>query len=228
MAFVRRIGRFSDRKEAIMGAEALAVKTEGVVAARTLLGTFPAPVSGWCLEALLGRFTELSGGSGTAALTWGAGLVLEAQRQGRAAAWIGGSGSMFYPPDFAASGIDLEALPVVRVADAAQGARAADTLVRSGGFALVVLDVGRGADLPIAVQTRLAGLAKKHHTALVVLTRKSRRESPHGSLVSLRGETRKERIDHNSFRCEVIAVKDKRRAPGWTHVDLCHGPDGLC
>lgn len=211
-----------------MGTGALAVKTEGVVAARALLGTFSDPAAGWCLEAFLGRFVEVSGGSATSALTCSAGLVLEAQRQGRTAAWIGGMGSMFYPPDFSASGIDLEALPVLRVADAAQGARAADTLLRSGGFTLVVLDIGRGTDLPITVQTRLAGLAKKHHTALVVLTRKSRRESPRGSLVSLRGETCKERIDHNSFRCEVIAVKDKRRTPGWTHVELCHGPDGLC
>ena len=38
-------------------------------------------------------------------------------------------------------GIDLDALPVVRVPDARAAGRAADHLVRSGGFGLVVIDL---------------------------------------------------------------------------------------
>ncbi|MBI4560095.1 MAG: recombinase A [Candidatus Hydrogenedentes bacterium] len=183
---------------------------------------------GWSLDTLAGRLVEVSGGAATAALSASAALILQAQQRGELAAWIGGGGATFFPPDFAASGIDLEALPVVRVADAAQASKVADTLLRSGGFALVVLDLGGKAKLPLAVQTRLVGLAKKHRTALLVITRKNYRESSGGSLASLRGETEKRRAGHDCFLCELRVVKDKRRVPGWRYTEMCRGPDGLC
>jgi recombination protein RecA len=182
----------------------------------------------WCLDALAGRFVEVSGDAAGAALTVSAALIHEAQQRGGLAAWIGGSGSSFYPPDFAASGVDLDALPVVRVADRTKASHVADTLLRSGGFALIVLDIGHKLDLPFAMQTRLVGLAKQHHTALLALTRPARHSAPASSLVSLRVETQRKRIGHDCFLCELRVVKDKRRIPGWTHTEICHGPDGLC
>ena len=202
----------------------------GVAPARSLLAApLPAQHSAWRLDALAGRFVEVSGDAAGAVLTVSAALIREAQRRGGLAAWIGGCGSTFYPPDFAASGIDLAALPVVRVVDTLQAARVADTLLRSGGFALLVLDLGHKLDLPFALQTRLVGLAKQHHTALLALTRPTRHTnaSP-SSLVSLRVETQRRRIGHDCFLCELRVVKDKRRSPGWTHTEICHGPDGLC
>ncbi|MBI5092102.1 MAG: recombinase A [Candidatus Hydrogenedentes bacterium] len=182
----------------------------------------------WSVDALAGRFVEVSGDAAGAALTVSAALIHEVQQRGELAAWIGATGSTFYPPDFAASGVDLDALPVVRVADMAKASRVADTLIRSGGFALVVLDIGRKLDLPFAMQTRLVGLAKQHHTALLALTRRTVRDAPASSLVSLRVETERKRIGHDCFLCELRVVKDKRRIPGWNHTEICHGPDGLC
>jgi recombination protein RecA len=215
-----------------MGAYA---QVKGVVVASALLEVPLEPLfRGWSLEALAGRYVELSGGMATAALTVCAGLVLQAQRRGAFAAWIGGYNSSFYPPDFAEAGIDLKALPVVRVVEPAEGWRAADTLLRSGAFAIVVIDLGCKARLPLAAQTRLVGLAKKHNTALLVITRQARhgrhggRGVPNGSLASLRGETDKRRVEHDCFACEVRVVKDKRRPPGWGHEEMCRGPDGLC
>jgi recombination protein RecA len=182
----------------------------------------------WSIEALAGRFVEISGGSATAALTTVAGLIVQAQERGELAAWIGRAESIFFPPDFAASGIDLAALPVVRAENVTQMARAADTLLRSGGFAMVVLDLDGRVELPMAMQTRLVGLAKQHHAALVCITRAMRHAPARGSLVSLRIETERARTAPGCFTVTLRAVKDKRRAPGWTHREICHGPDGVC
>jgi len=186
------------------------------------------PDHAWSLATAAGRFValECAPESGTTALSLVAGLIREAQAAQGLVAWIAGAHRVFFPPDFAASGVDLAALPVVRAPDAARAARVADTLLRSGSFALVVLD-GDGQAFPLALQTRLVGLAQQHHTALVAL--RSPGELPsRGSLVSLRCATGKRRAGHDCFACELRAVKDKRQTPGWTHQELRHGPDGLC
>lgn len=182
----------------------------------------------WGLDALAGRLVELSGSAPSAALTTAAALILEAQKRGEPAAWVAGLRSIFYPPDFAAVGIDLEALPVIRAADVKGSWRAADALLRSGGFGVVVLDLGTGTDLPLAVQTRLAGLARHHRTALLCVTRKGSNVPSMGSLVSIRAEVEKRRADFDRFACEIRVVKDKRQRPGWGHREVCCGPDGLC
>lgn len=97
-------------------------------------------VSDWSLEALTGRLVELSVSGASSALTAVTSLLLEAQLRREPAAWIAIGDATFYPPDMAEAGCDLENLPVVRVGDARNGARAADLLLRSGGFRLVVLD----------------------------------------------------------------------------------------
>lgn len=203
------------------------VQREGVVAARELAPAY-AVSSGWCLDTLAGRFVELTGGPDSAVLTAAMGLVLEVQRRGELAVWVGGQRSTFYPEDAAASGVDLAALPVVRVAEEAQAWQAADTLLHSGAFALVALDLAGPITVPIAMQTRLTGLAKKHHTALVAITRNAAGRAMAGSLVSLRCETAKRRVDHDCFLWELRVTKDKRGMPGWRHSEICRGPDGLC
>ena len=212
-----------------MNAPCLAETTAGVVPARELLRIVPEIVGEpWSLEALAGRFVEISGGSATAALTVVAGLIVQAQERGDLAAWIGGGHSIFFPPDFAASGIDLAALPVVHADNVTQMARAADTLLRSGAFSLVVLDLEGRVEMPMAMQTRLVGLAKQHHTVLIGITRSLRRTAQRGSLVSLRVETERVRTAPGCFTCTWRALKDKRQAPGWSHREICHGPDGVC
>ena len=178
----------------------------------------------WSLDALAGRFVEISG----AALTATAKLILEVQRRGMFTAWIGDACSCFFPPDMAASGVDLPSLPVVRAPDALGAWRAADILIRSGGFALVIVDCGRDAEFPLNIQNRLAGLAKQHHAALVWIARRSRQCSPPSSLVSLRMEAERGLVGFDRFACELRTVKDKRAITGRTHREVCRGSDGLC
>jgi len=184
-------------------------------------------VAPWGFEDITGRFVEISGTGSTTGLTLAFRLALEAQRQREPVAWITPRESSFYPPDAAEGGVDLEALVVVRVPDAKGIPRAADRLVRSGGFGLVVLDLA-GAGIPTPLQARLAGLAQKHHAALVCLTEKAARAPSLGSLVSLRVHAQRKPLAEDRFACELAVLKDKRRGPTWSHTEVCRGPAGLC
>lgn len=186
----------------------------------------PRTAARWGLEELGGRLAELSSSTG-GALSIAIELVLEAQLAGEPSAWVSAGQDLFYPPDVAECGVDLDALPVVRVRGAQEGARAAEHLARSGAFGLIVLDLGKAEPLPLAVQARLVKLAQRHETALLCLTRKDQESRSLGPLVSLRAEVRRERRDEGGFICELRILKDKRRGPGWTLQELRRGPPGL-
>jgi recombination protein RecA len=198
--------------------------------------TGPAP---FALENLSGRLVEISSFGSGAPLTFASGLILEAQLLGEPTAWITCSQSSFYPPDFARSGIDLDALPVLRVPDAASAARAADKLVRSGAFGLVVLDLagsggarGQNKNIPSPLQSRLLALASRHATAIVFLTEKTAEAPSLGSLVSLRAQTRRRRLQEGRYSCDVEILKDKRHGLGMGASNACasnpcNGPAGL-
>lgn len=189
----------------------------------------PAPDAGeWRLDTLAGRFAELSSYGQSACVSSAVAIILQAQRRGEPAAWVAVGQSTFFPPDVARSGVDLDALPVVRANDAREAVCAADKLLRSGAFAVVVLDLGRDCEIRVPIQSRLAGLAKKHRTALLCLTKKRSDAPSIGSLVSIRGETRVTKTGFDQFTWEVRVTKDKRRGPGWSHSGISRGPEGLC
>jgi recombination protein RecA len=213
----------------------------------------------WCLADLAGRLVQIEGAGDSAALTLAFLAILQAQQCGEPVAWItpraramagvdaSMAGSVFYPPDAYDTGIDLAALPVVRVPDVTAAFAAVDVLLRSGGFGLIVADLG---DLQSAASTslaRLAGLARRHHTALLFLTRppisqmhawrRSRPSPPAilsgdtrgslGSLISLHVHSRRRRIGRDQFECGLVVLKDKRRGPVWEYRELCRGAVGL-
>ena len=182
----------------------------------------------WGMGALRGRLVELSARGASATLTAAFELVAEAQAQSEPVAWIALAGSTFYPPDVAECGIDLAALVVVRAPDAIAAARAAERVLRSGAFGLVMLDLaGAPAELPTPVQGRLVTLAQTHDAAVVCLTEKTEDTSSLGSLVSLRAEALRRREGDARFRVTIRALKDKQRGPGWTHAGKRRGPAGL-
>lgn len=193
----------------------------------------PEPV--WCMGELAGRLVELSGQRSPAHLTAAFGLVLDAQLCGDRAAWVTLERSAFFPPDAAAGGVDLESLPVVRVANALAAGRAAEHLVRSGGFGLIVIDLSddsegirwRETTLPVPLMTRLLGLARTHHAVVLILTRKSSDASSLNSLISLRAEAHLSKRE-GEYHVQVRVLKDKRHAPGWDHGERCRGSVGMC
>ena len=196
----------------------------------------------WGLAQMAGRLVEISGERASANLTVAIGLVLEAQQRGEHAAWVTLRHSTFFPPDVAACGVSLRHLVTVRVETLRDATRAVVELTRSGGFDLVVLDrgpealVGRSFSrlskkkqyrerFSTPLLTKLAGLARKHRTAVVVLTEKNERASSLSSLISLRAETKRDKDE--PCRLEIHLLKDKRRGPGRRHHEVCHAPDGL-
>lgn len=252
----------------------------------------------WALPDLAGRLVELSASAESSHLTAAVGLVLEAQLGDDRAAWVTLDNSSFFPPDVLDTGIDLDAMPVVRVANAHVSGRAADHLLRSGGFGLVVIDLSaqpdiqgrcrsrptqsdairarvkparkecqraraisgpvgvprqrqfaRGTDeaqvssvvsaeaagvatplnvgLPVPILSRLLGLARQHDAVVLLLTRKTEDAPSMHSLISLRAEARWQWTGEGVYELCVRVLKDKRGGPGWTHVEICRGPDGL-
>lgn len=180
----------------------------------------PSTPSAFGMAELAGRLVELAG---EAALTVAIGLVLEAQRRAEPVAWITQPASSFYPPDAAENGVDLGALVVVRCEPTLAMLRAADHLLRSGAFGLVVLDRGADAAMPLPVQVRLTGLAKRHDAVLVQLQEKVSSDS----LSSLRAVAVRQRVGEGLYRCTVQVVKDKRRGGTWECEQVLHGPMGL-
>lgn len=203
-------------------------------------GAAGGPLRSWRLTTLAGRLAELSSREGAAGLTLAFSLVLDAQRAGEPVGWLTADESAFFPPDAARGGVDLDALVVVRLPAAGQLPRAAEHLVRSGAFGLLVLDLGEAARVPVPMQMRLLGLAREHESAVLFLTRKRGGDASLGSLVSLRAEARQEPAARQAvgegargagsgaFTCTARVLKDKRGGPGWKHVEVCRGPDGLC
>jgi recombination protein RecA len=185
------------------------------------------PPSPWNLAAIAGRFIEISASASAASLTLAFGLVGEAQKQREPVGWVASTGSFFYPPDAAHGGVDLAALVVIRVLHAVSIPVAGEKLLRSGGFGLIVLDLGT-ADVPLPLQSRLTGLAQRHHAALVCLTEKESKTFSLGSLVSLRAHAERQRSSDQRFACRLRVLKDKRHGPAWSHEEFCHGPAGLC
>jgi recombination protein RecA len=198
------------------------------------------------LSELAGRLAELSGDAASAALTLAMRLVLDAQQAAEPVAWLGSDASSFYPPDAAESGVDLEALLVVRIPlqlSAAAGkprakpavepllpqrlASAAERLLRSGAFGLVVLDLGKDAVLSQPMQSRLLGLAQRHHAAVLCLTQKAESAPSLGSLVSLHASAVRVWLGKERFACELRVHKDKRRGPVWSEREVYRGPLGL-
>lgn len=185
------------------------------------------PQLAWNHEELSGRLIEISGQGAAASLTAVVRLAVEAQRARELVAWVGVTTGSFYPPDLADSGIDLSSLVVVRVPRRVDVGRAAERLVRSGSFGLVILELGAQASLPTVLQGRLVSLAQQHDALLVCVTDKNREAGSVGSMVSLRAEAVRRYLDGDRFECRVNVLKDKRSGPGWGHRLVARGPAGI-
>lgn len=181
----------------------------------------------WRFPKLVGRLVEISGTGSTAGLTVACGLVLEAQRRAEPVAWVTLARSTFFPPDAAESGVDLDALIVVRVPDAQAAARAADRLLRSNAFGLLILDLGTDTGIPAPLLSRLSGLAMRHRSAVILVTEKDETVPSLGSLVSVRVAARRQKIARDRFRCRLVVHKDKHAGPAWGHAEDYRGPAGL-
>ena len=199
--------------------------------------------------AVAGRIVELCG---EARSTAAAAILAHAQREGETSAWIQLAHGDLYPPDLAASGIDIAALIVIHVpegsanttqnvsgAGPAGQCRAAELLLRSGGFGLVVLDFTRAEPRgSTAWQGRLLGLARQHEARVLILRDAGAEQASLGPLVSLRVASRIEPADGGDDPPGFIArtgrfavihevLKNKSGGPLQPAPTLTRGPWGL-
>ncbi len=210
----------------------------------------------WTLARLQGSLVEISGAGASGVLSSAISLVVEAQQgSGRygLTAWIGTTRSLFFPPDAVEAGVELERLILLRLNRPSEQIAAATRLARSGAFGLVILDLvdsvsgipGREAGFrPLSTSrklalgrprtpplSRLSGLARKHSSALVLLTGKPARAPSLDPRVV-------QRYDASRRGNEVVitVVKDKARSaggfpalpPGSRFERRCREPAGLC
>ncbi len=181
---------------------------------------------GWNLQELRGRLVEISEPHPIAGLSFCFLLVREVQMAGGCAAWIGPMDSTFYPPDAEKGGIDLRNLPILRLTDIQSLGRAAEILLRSGAFQLVLLDLGYDHTISIARLAQLNGLVRKHNACAVFLTHKQHGEQSVGPLISLHARTSRQRVETDSFSCELRILRDKRRGRKWTWQTRLSGVEG--
>ncbi len=180
-----------------------------------------------------GRLVELSGQGAAARHTTAAALVRQAQLEGETTAWIQPAGGPLYPPDIAASGVDLGALVVLQI-PSEHGqlglVRAGEMLLKSGAFGLCVLDLSATALQPVASHgawhARLAAGARLHHARVVLLTCAPHTRPSQGPMVSLRVEPQRHRQSPGLFTILPTVLKHKGTP---LHLPSClrRGPAGL-
>ena len=179
------------------------------------------------LESVRGRLTEISGQHSQAAITLAVELIAQCHRAGEPAAWIGPPTSLFYPPDAAGWSLDWSALALLQIEEAHSAGRAADKLLRSGAFGLVVLDLFHQPTLPTPLLGRLLRLAETHESALLFLTPSAQTSPSLSSLIALRVEARWKEAGPDRLQGEFRVLKDKRHGPGQCLQRSYHGPLGL-
>ena len=188
--------------------------------------------SRWSLSNLTGRLTEITGNARLSSL---AKIVREAQMHAGGVAWIGVTGSLFFPPDFEQRGIRVHDIPVVMLPGKSEdgeikpgdkAARAAEILLKSSAFSLVVMDLGthRAGTAALGRMLRIAGV---HECAVVAVTEG---EPALGSLTGLRIVTGFDRTggESETVSLSLTAVKDKQTGPFWQETEVCRAPHGLC
>ncbi len=184
---------------------------------------------GLALADLRGRLSEFCADRGHPNVTAAIQLIAEAHRRGEPAAWVGPAGSLFYPPDVPPGTLDWSALAVVRLDRPQRQARAADRLLRSGAFGLVVVDLCHSSrpDITTALLGRLLHLAEEKDSALLFLTATDPEGPSLSSLISIRARADWTDVDPFRLRSSLTTVKDKRRGPGHRTCEIYHGPLGL-
>jgi recombination protein RecA len=168
-----------------------------------------------------GVVTTLEGPPGSGRSAIAARLLATATATGLAALVESPEGSegAFYPPALAAAGVDLSRLVVVRAGDATAVARAADILLRSAAFGVVVIP---GVSLRAAAWTRLASLTHRANAILVTLGTAASDELRYFASVRVRMSPTIVRWSGAGglfctlagLEAEAAVLKHKRAAPG--------------
>jgi recombination protein RecA len=218
----------------------------------------PIDLAGRVATAATGRLVEISGQGDAARLTLAVDIVRQVQAECETAAWVQLAGGPLFPPDLHDARVDLDSLVVIHVPASAGPygvPRAAELLLRSGGFGLVVLDLTEpvlpGDDLrrslpsvemtpagrcPPGVsswrrgtgwQGRLLGLAREHQSRVVCITGTPQSGESLGPLVALRVQPVRVRVGGGLFAIKPRVLRNKPGVDLERAVQSRRGPWGL-
>ncbi|HVO39516.1 MAG TPA: recombinase A [Spirochaetia bacterium] len=179
----------------------------------------------WGFDNLVGILAEISEETPAGAVSIAAEIIAQAQTRGEPVAWIAGTESIFFPPDLLDRGIDLRAISVIRAGAEPESLTAAEWLIRSGAFGLVVLDLDGEGNVSDASLGRILKVAKRTQCAVLFLTRKHAGAPSLGSQISLRGCVT--RCGAEPILVHLDTVKDKRSSFSPRYSRQYHGPSGM-
>lgn len=168
-----------------------------------------------------GAIATLEGAPGSGRSAVAARLLAGATADGGLGALIEiphGPEGAFYPPALAAAGVDLTRLLIVHPSDAAGVARAADIVLRSAAFGVVVLPA---VALRAAAWTRLGSLTHRANAVLVALGAEASHELRYFASLRVRLRAADVRFAGSGLfgtlagiGIEAAILKHKRAAPG--------------
>jgi recombination protein RecA len=182
---------------------------------RALAGGFPR-----------GAIATLEGPASSGRCTVAARLLAAATAHGLGALIQGGETGTLYPPALQVAGVALDRLLVATASEAIGVARAADILLRSKAFGVVVIPA---APLSAAAWTRLAGIAHRANALLVAVGTKAPHDLRYFASLRLRLQLSRVRWagDRDLFATlagyDILAdvIKAKRSAPGRSALVPC-------
>ncbi|MBL8747516.1 MAG: hypothetical protein JNK78_00040 [Planctomycetes bacterium] len=196
---------------------------------RAPVDAWPQPVDAWPQP---GSIVALSGGGGASCTSLAVAAVVAIQCANGVVAWIQPKHGWLFPPDLAQNGVDLAALVVVHVPVQRSTAKstnhalpaAAELLLRSGAFDLLVLDLRPAGPPRGAWVARLQALAREHQSRVMVLT--DARATADGVGIAQKIEPRRRR-DGALFVVEPQLVRDKLPTADRPRPLRRRGPAGL-
>ncbi|MBC5798646.1 MAG: hypothetical protein GIX03_01830 [Candidatus Eremiobacteraeota bacterium] len=193
---------------------------------RSGLGTLDAALGGGFPR---GAVATLEGAAGSGRSAVAARLLATATANGGLGALIetpAGSEGAFYPPALAAAGVDLGRLLIVHANGVSDVARAADIVLRSAAFGVVVIPM---IGLQATAWTRLVSLTHRANAVFVVLGESASNELRY--FASLRVHVRAASVrvaGSGGLFCtlagigsEATVLKHKRAAPGKAACFVC-------
>jgi recombination protein RecA len=188
------------------------------------LGAAPARGT-WHYQDLVGVLAEISEERAAGAVSFAVEIMGQAQAAREHAAWVAAAGSLFFPPDLAARGIDLSALTVIRAGGCPESFLAAEWLARSGAVGLVIVDLNENPVVSDSALGRIQKIAERSPAAVVFLTRKKARDPSLGSRISVRGNV--SRQGTAPLAVTITTVRDKRAGAGSRLGRHYDGPPGV-
>ena len=188
-----------------------------------------APTGGgsWGFSNLIGILSEISEEIPSGALSFMAEIIADSQGQKEPVAWVAGEESVFFPPDLSQRGVDLSALAVIRAGGESESLIAAEWLLRSGAFGLVVVDCEGNWKVEDAILGRIQRIADRNQCAVVFLTRKRQADPSLGSRITLRGCIRRAGTGNGPLAVDILTLKDKRSNSGSRQNRQYNGPAGM-